>query len=336
MNALLTYREAEDQELYRNSHITLGKTSITIDAATIAGSSGKPNEDAFAGATDHDTVFLAVFDGTTSLKPIAALHGQTGARFASHFLKDRSAEIDVRKTPEQVLLEFNKGLLAASTRLGGMLSDTHTLPASVGTLLRIKAGERAFSFAHTGDTFGILYYEKGRSQVFTENRNKKFDDQTLSFLAEVARANGSTPRRAREDEQVKQALINMFIARNNNPNGQGCGLINGDPNLALHIQAGSISLEGVSAILMASDGLLPPGWSLESEQDRQKLLAAIREGGFRHLFALKRQAEDADPDWNNLRYKHSDDATGLLIHVSDQDPQPDSMKLLFSKTTKKL
>lgn len=313
MKAELTYHETADQELYLARDITLGSRNITFEAATIAGSVTKPNEDAFALAAGDGAAFAAVFDGTTSLKPIPALNGQTGARFASHFLRERLAGVDASDSPDKIMLDLNERLLTASSRLGGVLSDTHTLPASLATIVKIAEGGDSFSFAHVGDSFGIAYYEDGHSHVFTDDKNRKFDDEMFALATEIAQTEGITPRQAREDSRVKQALIEMYDGRNNNPNGEGSGLVNGDPQLAKYIQTGSIALEGVTAVLIGSDGLLPPGWSLESEQDRQRMIEAIKKGGFQRLFELKHQAEDDDPDWNFVRFKHSDDATGLTI-----------------------
>lgn len=319
MRTELAYSASDDQELYRQGEIQVGQMAFTIKAATIASMPTKPNEDSFAVAADTDTFLAAVFDGTTSLKPIAALQDQTGAHFASHFLKDHLADAEADNTPEQILLKLNEDLLVESIQLGGALADTHTLPASLATIVKISDNARAFEFAHAGDTFGIVYYKDGHSEVFTGDTNKKFDNQVFKLLTETARAKGISYRQARDDDAIKRALINIFTIKNNHPNGEGSGVVNGDPNLALYIQTGTVTLQGVSAILLATDGLLPPGWSLESEQDRQRMIAALQEGGFRRLFGLKHQAEDEDPDWNHVRFKHSDDATGLLIIRTAQD-----------------
>jgi serine/threonine protein phosphatase PrpC len=315
MKTELLYDDHSDQELYLQEKLVLSNLSLNVVAATVAGYSERPNEDTFALARDGDVMFVAVFDGTTSLKPIAALDNQSGARFASHFLKNNLAAARPNTSAEDVMQELNNKLLKASTELGGTLTDTHTLPASVATIVRFNKGDGFFSFAHVGDSFGIAYYEDGHSHVFTDDKNAVFDNSMFSLIAKVAGEQGITPRKAREDERVKSALIDMFIGRNNNPNGRGSGLVNGDPNLEKYIQTGSLTLQGVTAILLGSDGLLPPGWSLEDEEDRQKMRTAIDDGGFRKLFSIKHAVEDSDPDWQHVRFKHSDDATGLFIEL---------------------
>ena len=35
---------------------------------------------------------------------------------------------------------------------------------------------------------------------------------------------------------------------------------------------------------------------------------------------IKKDSEDADPEWNYVRYKHSDDATGVVVWFVDSLP----------------
>ena len=105
----------------------------------------------------------------------------------------------------------------------------------------------------------------------------------------------------------------MFIARNNNPDGSGSGLLNGDPTMRQYVQSGTLSLKGLRAVLLLTDGMPPLGWDMNHEATRQRMLTTVLRGGFEELISIKREAEDADPGWRRLRYKHSDDATGLLI-----------------------
>jgi len=314
MNSALSYSDISDQELYLQTTIKLAKKVIKINAATIAGSPEKPNEDAFAAAYDDTVLFAAIFDGTTSLKPIPALDKQTGARFASHFLKNTFHEVKSAASPKELMLELNKKLLQATSKFdGASIEDTHTLPSSTGTIIKIDTTKKTVTFAHVSDSFGIAYYNDGHSVLFTDDRNSAFDDKIFTLIDLIATEKGISHREARDDKRVKKALIHMFIERNNNPNGKGCGVINGDPQVEQYIQTGTFPLQDVKAILLATDGLTPIGWSEKNRKDQQKLFEEVLDGNFKKLLKTKKQSEDADPDWNYIRYKHSDDATGLFI-----------------------
>jgi serine/threonine protein phosphatase PrpC len=309
MNAILKYSDESDSEIYLEE-----KVGLRVVAATMAGSQEKPNEDAFAVAVDGEYLIAGVFDGTTSLKPIKSLGDQSGARFAAHFLKSEFANLDPKSAARQMLLELNRKILEKSLQFeGASLSDTHTLPASGGTMVKIEMDKNLISFAHLHDSCGVKYYKDGRSEVFTDDKNHKFDARMFDLIAQIAKEKDVTPKVARQDERVKQALIQMFIERNNNPDGTGNGLINGDPNMEQYIYSGSFGSEDLKAVLLCTDGLVPQGWSINEHEDRMKILNLVEKDGFQGLFTVKRQSEDNDPDWNHIRYKHSDDATGLLI-----------------------
>jgi hypothetical protein len=67
-------------------------------------------------------------------------------------------------------------------------------------------------------------------------------------------------------------------------------MINGDPLLNRYIYETSVPLEGITALLLGSDGLIPQGWEVENPSDRHKMLLEINTGGFQRL--LKCQTEE--------------------------------------------
>jgi len=309
------FSEVADQELFLQRRLPIGDAHAAVSIGTIAGQPQKPNEDAFVVTTAETGVIAAVFDGTTSLRSIAALKGQSGARFASHFLRRELLQEDKALSPFELLHSLNRKLLTANVALGGSLHDTHSLPSSTGTI--VKVGREGLSFAHVGDCFGIAYYKDGTSVLFTDNTNRRFDEQMFALIRQVAQAKHISPRLARDEPEVKQALIDMFITRNNNADGRGSGLLNGDPHVESYVQTGYMDTGGLTAVLLGTDGLPPLGWEVEEESTRTKLLTVIKESGFKGLFQRTRASEDEDPEWHHTRYKHSDDATGILIDFKD-------------------
>lgn len=317
MSSEFEYSGIVDQEFYASSDISVGKEGsrkIQLLAGTIAGNREKPNEDALAVNILDGTLFVGVFDGTSSQKPIPALGEQSGARFASHFLKDNFYLVPEEHTAKDLLLSLNQHLLAASQAFKGTsIADTHTLPASTGTIIKIDSDNDLIELAHVGDSYCIIFYEDGHSDVVTNDRNQVFDGRMFALIGKIAKERHITPREARQTNEVKEALIKMFIERNNNPNGKGSGLINGDPSVGIYIQEIALPLQGVLAILLGSDGLVPINLSIQSDEGRQKILRVLTTEGFKKLFELKHASEDEDPDFNHIRYKHSDDATGVLL-----------------------
>lgn len=307
----LNYETSEDREIYIEDKINICDKKIEIRSTTVSGSIVKENEDSFAVRIDGSCLWIAVFDGTTSLKEIPNIKG-AGARFASHYLKDNFYNIKL-KTPTKTLVELNERLLEKSTNLGGDLSDTHSLPAAMGTIIKIDFQENILYLAHVGDTYAITFNNDGSSKIITDDRNKKFDDEMFSLMKEIAKEQNISNKQVRQDERVNKALIEMFIKRNNNPNGDGSGIINGDPNMEKYIYERSIDITDTKSVLVASDGFEIQSLSLEDSKNRTLVSDIIEQGGMRMLIKRKKESEDDDPEWNNIRYKHSDDATGVYL-----------------------
>jgi serine/threonine protein phosphatase PrpC len=316
VKSILPYSDSADQELYKQTTLHHNKATIKLHAGTIAGSPKNPNEDAFAVTFEDEILLAGIFDGTTGF-PVPALGKVTSARYASHFIKEQFGTTVKSMSPEKILLAINDRLWETARKLNGITrSDTLTLPASTATVIKIDVKNHLLFFAHIGDAFGIVYFDDGHSELFTDNKNNQFDEEIFALIRTIAEEDALTNREARHDKRINEALRHMYYKRNNNKEGKGSGLINGDPHVQIYIQTGEIDLQGVNAILLGTDGLLPQGWSEHTEQDRQQLFDQIQTGGFQKLFKTKKQSEDADPDWNHIRYKHSDDATGILVQMA--------------------
>lgn len=315
----LDYDPTTDQSLYRKGGLLIGKEhpkAAQISACTIAGSPEKPNEDAYALKTVEGVLVIGAFDGASSKKPITALKTQTGARFASHFLRNRFNEVLPDLSPKELMVTLNSRLLTANQEIGGHLGDTHTLPGSTGTIIKIDSDRDRLEIAHISDSFCVIYYRDGHSETVTLNTNKVFDEQVFALMEKIAKDRGITPREAHQTKEIQEAKLETAQGRDNNPNGKGSGLLNGDPNVEQYIQEIVIPLNEVKAVLLGTDGLIPQGWTLEKNEDRQRLYEDLKEGGFERLISIKHQSEDEDPDWHHIRYKHSDDATGILLSFS--------------------
>ena len=320
MKRIFEYKDYTDDELFFEEK--LNNYGIEIHAGTVANPEGKGNEDAFSIILKDNCLWIGVFDGTTSLKSIPSLNDQTGARFASHRLKELFINVlqKMEVTPKDLLLELNSLLFLESKKIGGALSDTHSLPASMATIVTVDFSNKSLKFAHIGDTYGFVFKSNNSSQLFTDDKNNKFDQEMFSILKEISRDKSITVRQARQDADFKKSLYEMFIRRNNNPNRLGSGLLNGDPHAELYIQEGHLSLQDVAGLIIATDGLEIQGKNIIDEVTRDEIYKIIKREGLRKFINIKKDSEDADPEWNYVRYKHSDDATGVVVWFVDSLP----------------
>lgn len=325
MKKILDYDFNRDDEVYLEATTSVGKNflqKLHILAATTSGSKDgvnkKPNEDAFSVYKYDNKLFILVLDGNSSLKPIKFLGILSGARYASHFLaKEFPKVIRVDDDPQDVLIDLNKRLLATVLKFEGTnIHDTHTLPGAMGTLVIVDPDNNKVTIGHVGDTFCVYFYKNGSSKVITNDLNEKFDTEMLTRMFQIAKETDISPREARHSPEIEKALITMFNERNNRQDGKGVGLINGNPNMEEYIQIVETPLNKLHAILIGTDGLPPVSLSLTKESDRRVLQNQITVGGFQKLIKLKVEDENGDPDfWKYVRYKHSDDGTGVYIRV---------------------
>lgn len=315
------YSPNYDYAEFRTGEYTIGEKVFNISACTVAGkkepnAGQKPNEDAFSIVASPDKLTVAVFDGTSSLKQIPSLGDTTGARFASHFVKEQLDSGIPQQYPKEIIRTLNKKLLGRTLQFDeASPEDTHTLPATTATIVQIIPAENTVYLSHLGDSYCVVFYKDGHSEVVTNNQNANFDNGIFEQMKEVSKEKGLTIRQAREDERIKQALLDMFQYANNRPDGNGRGILNGEANAEQYIQDTSIPLDAIKAILIASDGLLPPSFSEQDNEDREKAFEILSTMRMEEMIRLKQEVEDQDPDREHIRYKHSDDATGIFIRI---------------------
>jgi len=310
----LNYDDNNDSYLYIEDYIKIESISVELSAITVSSNEKSLNEDSFALKVAEGRLWVAVFDGTTSLKKIPELK-ESGARYASHFLKDQFYKIEL-DSPKNVLKKLNKLLLESSMSIGGSLDDTHSLPASMGTILEVNLKNNSARLAHIGDTYVLEHSIDGTSKILSDDKNSKFDTKMFKLMKSIANDKNITIKEARNDELVVSELYQMFIERNNNPNGKGSGIINGDPNMNIYIYENNFSIKNTKELLVASDGLEIVGKNLYSCDYRNELFTIINDEGLEGLVKEKKKSENKDPDWKHVRYKHSDDATGVYINLS--------------------
>lgn len=313
------YDDADDGELYMPpASAELRQGLIRVSACTLAGDEAKANEDAFAITVGAHSVCMAVFDGTTSLTPLRALEarGISGARFASHGLRDAFKVADKTAPLDDILVWLNDvlGVKTKNVQASRAAGDP-SHPASTGMLVRLSTKGNTLELAHVGDSFCIVYFKSGGSCLLTTNQNAQFDQHVFDLIRRIAEASQIVPREARQDPRVHSKLIAMNQWKCNHPTGAGCGLLNGDKHVKRYIEYRVLPLSDVAAVLIGSDGLIPQGWSIEHERGQAEIYEVLKVGGFQRLIAMKRASEDADPDWWHIRYKHSDDATGVFAEL---------------------
>lgn len=319
MQDKLDYDTDTDDSVSLGRLINSGGRTCKVSAATDAGrklleDSQKPNEDALSVVVHDGGITAAIFDGASSQKPIPEIGEASGARFASHTLKEMFEQMPEKADGKMVLRDLNNMFGEKLRDFPSVdYSELNSLPTSTATIAKINFLENRLDISHVGDSFAAVLCEDGTTELLTDNLHRPHDVKVLELVQQIAKEKAITPREARADPRIRAAIMEMFQTTRNRADGTGEGMVNGDPNMDQYIYVRSLPLAGVRAILLGSDGLVPPDMDESQEDDRRVLFDIVCREGIEALIELTRNTEDDDPDFWHLRFKHADDATGILL-----------------------
>ncbi len=326
------------------------KTSIISESANMP---GRLNEDACCLHLEAERALAVVADGAAQRLPTTRtemLFGEHlgGARFASYLTCAVAGDL-WHQHPVDILLTANQTLNQRLSEVYGEVSATAfgqaepelaeafkdddrllrlALPACVATAVRVDMPAQALDFAHAGDTTLLIFYANGDIREPTVDQAGDHDNRAL-YVARTLQAEQNLPH-------FEDALPHENVQAANRKNGiyhnyvdssgatkleLGIGVINGLPELADYLQHERLSLEGVAAILVCSDGFLWPSRWGESETEKAERYQHMRQqieqtGLSAYVQALRAiETEDSTRDLYP-RFKIHDDATAIYMEFS--------------------
>lgn len=302
------------------NNIPLGSLTLGIEAISSPGSKLKPNEDNFVfGVDKSNRLFAAVFDGVSSQVDIPGLKewGVSGGVFASSFLRENFqefSELDLKGA----FVGMNKRLRNAAFQIDGIRRcETAFWPASTGTAVRIDPQKQTLELAHVGDSFLAIEFANEKREVLTDDRNKQFDDELIKRLILLAKNSGTSPRGANDYEEMIEAKKASFRFKMNNPQRQGIGIFNGDPNIELYIQHQDRELGEIMFALLGTDGIVTPNLDIRNLDGLDHIMNLAKTQGVLDLVKYRDYITGLDPKWSNFpRLKQCDDGTGILLAIN--------------------
>lgn len=202
------------------------------------------------------------------------------------------------------------------------------LPASVATLAVIDTDLQTLYYGHIGDTSLILCYPDGSVKVPTRDQVQSKAGSALYAAVQEVAGNGLSMEEVvnhpllRALDRDQRIYHNYVDAHGKTVPQYGTGVINGLPTLADYIHTAVVSLEGVVAVMLASDGFLLPDNPLNPRYDMptraSRMWQMIRQHGVRQYLRHLRAEERADADREKYpRLKLHDDATGIVLYLDD-------------------
>lgn len=256
--------------------------------------SGLINEDCIV----MDSTMFGVFDGATSLVKTVFGNRETGGFIAS----TTASQIFAQNGDSLINLarDANNAILSGMLNHGVDCSRRECLWSTSAAVIRLNGS--CLEWVQSGDCAIVLIYGDNTSQVLGETRDH--DYETLSMWREMARSTSLTIREALEDQILKiRAGMN-----------QTYGVLNGERAAESFLHSGIESLDGVTDILIFTDGLALPNPKPEQHKCFDTLVELYRQLGLEGLKQHIRDIELSDPQCRHYpRFKCHDDIAAIAI-----------------------
>lgn len=271
-----------------------GRTAAPRIDTLLAQGSGRVNEDAQLVAEG----LYGVFDGATSLVG-STYEGVTGGLLAA--------------TTAVEIFEQNDGPLAelAAAANGAIRRKMEAVGVDLGrkeelwstSLAVVRCREGRLEWCQTGDCRIQLIHEDGSSTQLAEPPDH--DAETLQLWQQIAPVSR---------EPIHVALADQILAVRRRMNID-YGVLNGEPEALDFLRCGSVSLAGVSAILLYTDGLHVPDPATGHSHNPRLLSSLFADGGLKAVHSHIRALQEHDPHCRRYpRFKTSDDISAIALY----------------------
>lgn len=258
------------------------------------------------GRMNEDALFIregqcGVFDGASSLNGYTDDDGRTGGYLASHILQETFAHSD--RGLVETFIMANRAIAEAMSKKGIDASQKENTWSSTMAVIAIDEVQKKFEWIQMADALIIVIKKDGTYEVLITD-DYDHDRKTLMLWKEMA-DQGVTDIRAK----INDTLITLRRTANIE-----YGTVNGDPNAERFLRKGVGSLEGITHILLFTDGMIPPKKDPNAQDDFTELVSWFQEGGLTKVKERIREREGSDPNCREYpRYKKSDDIGALAV-----------------------
>lgn len=275
-----------------------------LDSLILPGDADKPNEDSFA-ATGRMAV---VFDGATGLGEQlmpGASDAHWLAQFAARRLRAHAAEGPPREALRAAAADAAKSFAALRYR-----APEENYETPFASMMFAALDEDRLELLWFGDC-ALLFGAKSGFQLVGEFLGKRESERAR--VAKLVKPGGKGPAAS----GVRDEFLPALRASRNRVNTGEEWLFAPDSACADHAKQARIAAAPGARLLLASDGFLALASDYESYTP-ESLFAAACTRGLAPLGEELRRIEAGDPDGLRYpRFKRSDDATALLLRVSD-------------------
>lgn len=237
-----------------------------------------------------------VFDGATPLIPFKDENGMNGAYLASNLFKDYFLRL------YQSNLSLVEGIAAANRRLSDHMKQYKVnqeqyecLWSTCAAVIKIEKDGK-ISFAQLGDCMIIVEFQNGMIKALTKDTVKDISKRAKQWREHQRKSGVKIEDEEYFQDLTQQLIFNRSLA--NKPNGYTAA--NGKEEVLNFIQYGQVNLSEIKKLLMITDGLFHPEYSIE------EIFKKIDQSGI-DKYSLELEKFEKK---NNLRL---DDKAGIMI-----------------------
>lgn len=249
-----------------------------------------------------------VVDGVSGLQPLNEAKPSTSSgRIASELIVESFHTSGLHKTLADMTLEANARLRQKMTDFGVDTANKDQLWGAVHAVIRIH--DEHIEWVQSGDCMIYALYQDGFIRTVTYDSVEMHDRRALSLWRDKY---GSILLGSQKPEEVTAELRrNRCLA---NSRG-GYSVLNGDPALANHIETGNIARNGLTHLLLITDGIYPwlPLYSSPGNGTTEFVRDIAHQGLARYVDRLCKWEEGDPACAKSPRFKTSDDKTGILL-----------------------
>lgn len=257
------------------------------------------NEDVLLEAEN----LFGVFDGATSLDGRTLYDGLSGgllaARTAASVFQRNGSSLAC--LAEQANNRIRQALLKQDIPLG----ERHRFWSTSLAVVRL-AGNR-LEYCQTGDALILFIHQDGSYRLVTPDID--IDRETLCLWQDCRKPKSATIHELLA-EQIQQVRLQMNISY---------GVLNGEPEALDFLRHGCEKLDGVSDVLLFTDGLYLPRENPLEDSDWDSFVKLYCQGGLQAIRDQVRQLQQTDPCLKKYpRFKLHDDIAAVAIRLNNQ------------------
>lgn len=318
---IITSDNLSNGEIY-GGKIEYENGQIEFKATTnIGGPNKRFNEDGFSLKSNGSVLDVTVVDGGTQIAQVESLGNISGGKYIAEKAIQFSRLLSP-KTPAARSLEGLNAMIRHDIETNHpdieFSPESKSIPYGCAAYVKVDMGEGKIEIANAGDVFVIAIDSDGRPSLLSYDDIRPYDQLTFDKARKAAEKYGVTLRTAiesylrQDDERFREVTEQELVTMRESVSGR-IGRIMGIDNFQAH--RASLPLNKVGKIIIGSDGAVPVGFDIHTEEGLRDYAALLSQVGVEGLRAEIEKSSKADPDFElSPRFRDIDDM--VLIELT--------------------